>query len=74
MVEFQLWNDDRGGDRRISFHPDQVVYYRAVEQKVLFGGYDSCTKIVLETGESFVVTSPYDVVRRVLEQAKEKGR
>lgn len=70
MLEFTLWSDNWDGDRRISFNPAEVAYYQAVEKKVLFGGYNQCTKITLNTGEAFVVTSCYDVVKQTIETAR----
>lgn len=69
MIELMLWREDMGGDRRITVDPERIVYYSAVEKKVLFGGYNECTKITLVTGESFVVTACYDAVQRAVEQA-----
>lgn len=69
MIELMLWNEEMGGDRRISFEPAEVAWFKVVEKRVTFGGSSECTKVALKSGETFVVTACYDAFQQVLEKA-----
>lgn len=68
MIELKLWTEDRDGDRRISFSASDVLYYSAIQKRRAYSGWNDCTKITLSSGESFVVTSCYDVVQKMVER------